>query len=186
MSAVPSPERLAALLRAADPLAAARAAGVAPAGEIAWTRGPDPAGWLVDGDAERPVAEHRAAHAAGRPSVAALAYGRGAEPDRVAARLHALALLAAETGLLRAVCPVPGEGTAGRPGSWGVEDLTVVAVCRLALPDGVRVRPHWRLLGAGACQVAAAFGADDWVLPEVSGDDPVHLAEAVGRTAVAR
>ncbi len=183
---VPSPERLAALLRAADPLAAARAAGVAPGGEIAWTRGPDPAGWLVDGDDERPLAEHRAAHAAGRPSVAALAYGRGADPARVAARLHALALLAAETGLLRAVCPVPGEGAAGRPGSWGVEDLTVVAVCRLALPADVRVRPHWRLLGAGACQVAAAFGADEWVLPEGSGDEPGHLAEAVGRTAVAR
>jgi hypothetical protein len=186
VSGVAPPERLAALLRAADPIAAARAAGIAPGGEIAWTRGPDPTGWLVDGDAERPVAEHRAAHAAGRPSVAALAYGRGADPDRIAARLHALALIAAETGLLRAVCPVPGEGAAGRPGSWGVEDLTVVAVCRLALPDDVRVRPHWRLLGAGACQVAAAFGADEWVLPAGSADDPPHLAEAVGRRAVAR
>ena len=92
--------------------------------------------------------------------------------------------LAAETGLLRAVCPVPGDGTEDRPGSWGVEDLTVVAVCRLALPEGVAVRPHWRRLGPAACQVAVAFGATGWRIPEDDRADAAHLAAAVGAEAV--
>ena len=177
-------DRLAALLRARDPLAAARAAGVAPVAAVLVERGPAPAAWLVDGDEERPVAEHAAAHAAGRPSEAAVAYGAGHEPDAVAERIAALARLAAETGLLRAVCPVPGDGTDDRPGSWGVEDLTVVAVCRLALPEGVAVRPHWRRLGPAACQVAVAFGATGWRIPEDDRADTAHLAAAVGAEAV--
>jgi hypothetical protein len=178
--------RLAEILRERDPLAAARAAGVGPGGEVAVERGPAPAGWLVDGDAERPVAEHAAAHAAGRPSEAAVAYGAGHDPEPVAARIEALARLARETGLLRAVCPVPAEGTQERPGSWGVEDLTVIAACRLALPEGVAVRPHWRRLGPAACQVAVAFGATGWRIPDGDPADAAHLAAAVGAEAVTR
>jgi hypothetical protein len=175
-----------ALLRARDPLAAARAAGSRPGGPLTYARAGAPGDWLVDGDEERPVEEHRAAHAAGRPSEAAVAYGAGHDPERVADRVLALAALAAETGLLRAVQPVPAEGTPERPGSWGVEDLTVIAVCRLALPDGVMVRPHWRRLGPAACQIAAAFGATDWLIPDDDATDPAWLAAAVGRTAAER
>jgi hypothetical protein len=139
--------RLEALLRAGDPLAAARAAGVRVGARVALGRDADRAGRLVDGDEERPVAEHRAAHAAGTPSEAAVAYGAGRDPAAIAKRIDELATLARETGLLRAVAPVPAEGGAARPGSWGVEDLTIVAVCRLAMPDGVGVRPHWVRLG---------------------------------------
>jgi 2-iminoacetate synthase ThiH len=151
---------------------------------VAVERGPAPAGWLVDGDEERPVAEHAAAHAAGRPSEAAVAYGAGRDPRLVAERIDALARLARETGLLRAVCPVPGEGTPERPGSWGVEDLTVIAACRLALPEGVAVRPHWRRLGPAACQVAVAFGATGWRVPAGDRADTARLAAAVGAEAV--
>jgi hypothetical protein len=179
-------ERIAALLGARDPLAAARAAALDPAAPITYGSDGPPDGWLVDGDQERPVAEHRAAHAAGRPSEAALAYGAGRDVGAVAARLAELAELAAETGMLRAVCPVPADGSADRPGSWGVEDLTVIAACRLALPDGVAVRPHWRRLGPAACQIAAAFGATDWRVPADDRSDPAALAAAVGRVAVPR
>lgn len=179
-----SAARLAELLRARDPLAAARAAGVQPCGEVTVERGPAPAGWLVDGDHEGSVEQHRAAHASGRPSEAALAYGAGHRPEAVAERLAALAALAAETGLLRAVCPVPADGTGERPGSWGVEDLTVIAACRLALPSEVAVRPHWRRLGPGACQIAVSFGATGWRIPDDDRTDAVGLAAAVGRTAV--
>jgi hypothetical protein len=172
--------RLAELLRACDPLAAARAAGVVAGGAVAVVRPDDRASWLVDGDEERPVAEHRAAHAAGTPSEAAVAYGDGHDPDGVAARIDALAALARETGLLRVVAPVPAEGGAARPGSWGVEDLTVVAVCRLAMPEGVAVRPHWVRLGPAACQVAVAFGASQWLIPEGDTTDAGALAAAVG------
>jgi hypothetical protein len=41
-------------------------------------------------------------------------------------------------------------------------------------------------LGPGLCQVALAFGANDWVIPEGDRSDPVLLAQAVGRTAVPR
>jgi 2-iminoacetate synthase ThiH len=177
-------QEILAVLEAADPLAAAPA--TAPGGPVTWTRDAAPADWLVDGDLERPVAEHEAAHAAGRPSEAAVAYGAGTTPQQVADRLDALAALARRTGLLRAVCPVPGEGSSARPGSWGVEDMTVIAAARLALPAGVRVRPHWRRLGPATCQVATAFGADDWVIPDGDPTDPAALAAAAGREAVAR
>jgi hypothetical protein len=172
--------RLEELLRAGDPLAAARAAGVRVGARVALGREADRAGWLVDGDEERPVAEHRAAHAAGGSSEAAVAYGAGHDPAAVAARIDELAALARETGLLRAVAPVPAEGGAARPGSWGVEDLTVIAVCRLAMPDGVGVRPHWVRLGPAACQVAVAFGASEWLIPEGDRTDAAALASAVG------
>jgi hypothetical protein len=171
---------LEALLRDGDPLAAARAAGVRVGGRVAVVGGADRDGWLVDGDVERPVEEHRAAHAAGTPSEAAVAYGAGHDPGRIAARIDALAALARETGLLRAVAPVPAEGGAARPGSWGVADLTIVAVCRLAMPDGVGIRPHWVRLGPAACQVAVAFGASEWRIPEGDGTDAASLAAAVG------
>lgn len=179
-------ERIAALLAARDPLAAARAASLDAGAPITYGSEAAPDGWLVDGDEERPVAEHRAAHRDGRPSEAALAYGAGRDTREVAVRLVALAELAAETGLLRAVCPVPADGTPDRPGSWGVEDLTVIATCRLALPEGVAVRPHWRRLGPAACQIAAAFGATDWRVPADDRSDPAALAAAVGREAVPR
>ena len=75
---------------------------------------------------------------------------------------------------------MPAEGTAERPGSWGVEDLTVVAACRLALPDDVAVRPHWRRLGPAACQIAVAFGASQWLVPEDDRTELDRLAGGVG------
>lgn len=173
------------LLRSADPLAAARLLPP-PDPQVTWTRGAAPADWLVDGDTERPVDDHRAAHAEGRPSEAVVTYGAGADPEAIADRLLALGDLARETGLLRAICPVPAEGGSERPGSWGVEDLTVIAAARLACPDATWVRPDWRRLGSGACQVATAFGANDWQIPDADRADPDLLASAAGRTAVER
>jgi hypothetical protein len=167
------------LLRAADPLRAARAAGVGTGRTVTALSAPPP-GALLDGDVEGAVADHRAAHAEGRPSEAAIAYGAGHDPAAVAARIADLAALAAETGLLRAVCPVPAEGTPERPGSWGVEDLTVIAACRWAMPPGVGVRPHWRRLGPAACQIAVAFGASEWLVPEDGAADLDRLAAGIG------
>jgi hypothetical protein len=172
-------EELARLLAERDPLRAARAAGVRPGAVVRRAREADEER-LADGDEEGALADHRAAHAAGRPSEAAVAYGAGHPPEAVAARIHALAALARETGLLRSVCPVPAEGSAERPGSWGVEDLTVIAVCRLALPEEVAVRPHWRRLGPAACQVAVAFGASEWLVPDEAREEAGRLAAAVG------
>lgn len=172
---------LAALLRARDPLAAARANGTDD-GPIVVRRGPAPGEWFADTHEEAPVGQHRAAHLAGRPSEAVVRYGHGVSEDHVARRLDELARLAEETGLLRAVTPVPAEGTEHRPGSWGVEDLTVVAACRAALPATVHVRPSWTHLGPAACQIAVAFGATAWAVPEDDRTDVERLAAGIGRT----
>lgn len=174
------------LLRRRDPLAAARLGDRPPPTEVTWTRAPAPAGWLVDDGAEGDVAAHRAAHAAGRQSEAVVIYGAGVPEEHVADRLLALAALQDETGLLRGVTLVPAEGSASRPGSWGVEDLVVVAAARAVLPTVPWIRPSWALLGPGAAQVAVAFGATDWMIPPGDDTDPAHLAGAIGCRAVAR
>lgn len=171
--------RLSDLLRDGDPLAAARAGGVR-IRTVTTMREADRAGWLIDGDLEGSLDAHRAAHAAGRPSEAVVAYGAGHRAEDVAARIDALAELARATGMLRAVCPVPAEGTAERPGSWGVDDLTTIAVCRLALPESVGVRPDWVRLGPGVCQIAVAFGASAWLVPDDDRSDLDRLAAGVG------
>jgi 2-iminoacetate synthase ThiH len=84
--------------------------------------------------------------------------------------------------MLRIVHTVPCEGGPDRPGSWGVEDLTVVAAARLALPADVEVAPSWSRLGPAACQVAVAFGATAWIVPADDTTDLAHLADAIGRT----
>jgi hypothetical protein len=153
-------DELVELIRRGDPLAAARGLPEARTIAVRWTGADD---------------EPR------DDDTAIVSYGAGMAAEEVADRLLALAHAATETGSPRSVVLAPVEGTAQRPGSWGVEDLTVVAAARRALPRGVRVRPDWRRLGPGLCQVATAFGADEWVLPEAEPADPAVLAEAMGR-----
>ncbi len=143
------------ILRARDPLAAAR--GVTPVRLVTWTRGD-----------ETLTAE-------------SLPYGTEVAPEVTAD--HLLALAARPMGEVRAVRPVPAEGS---PGSWGVQDLAVIAATRLALPDVEWIRPSWVTLGPALSQVAVAFGANDWVIPDGDRTDPDLLAAAVGCEAVAR
>jgi hypothetical protein len=171
------------LIRGRDAIAAA---GELPTSrDVTFTRDAAPADLLVDGDGERPVDAHRGAHLAGRPSEATVIYGEGVDAERVADRLLDLAGLADETGMLQAVCPVPATGVL-TPGSWGVEDLTVIAAARRVLGLSVRVRPSWARLGAQTCGVTLAFGADDLALPVDDPTDVALLAAAVGRRAVER
>lgn len=179
-------DELIALLEVPDPLRAAELSGVTPGGVVTFSRTPPPAAWFRDGDREAPVADHRAAHAGGIPSEAIVAYGAGVPASQTVDRLLALAGLAEQTGMLRAVSPVPAKGNAHRPGSWGVEDLVVIGVARHVLPDDVQVRPDWIHLGAAASQIAVAFGATDWQLPEDDVTDVAWLVGAVGYRAVPR
>lgn len=174
------------LLETPDPLRAAELAGVVPGSTVTYSRSPAPAEWFRDGEVEEPVSAHRAAHERGVPSEAIVAYGAGTHAAHTVDRLLELAELARETGLLRAVSPRPGEGTADRPGSWGVEDLVVIGMARHLLPDDVQVRPDWRHLGAAASQIAVAFGATDWQLPADDDTDVEWLVASVGYRAVPR
>jgi len=179
-------DALVALLATPDPLRAAELAGVAPGGVVTYSRTPVPSDWFVDTHGEQPVADHRAAHAAGTPSVALVTYGAGIPAAQSVDRLIALGELARETVLLRAVSPTPAAGNASRPGSWGVEDLAVIALARCVLPDATLVRPDWIQLGPAASQIAVAFGATDWQIPADDATDAEWLAGAVGYRAVAR
>lgn len=176
-------DELVALLRERDAIAIAAALDASR--EITYTRSPSPAGWLSDGAAEQSIEAHREAHAAGRPSEAAVLYGEGVTAEHTADRLLELAELARETRMLRAVCPIPAEGVR-TPGSWGVEDLTVIAAARRTLDASVRVRPSWTRLGAQTCAVALAFGADDLVVPPDDPTDISLLAQSAGKQAVER
>jgi hypothetical protein len=176
-------EELQAMLRGRD--AVAIAAGLTSVREVTYTRSGPPDAWLIDGDAEQPITAHRKAHTEGRPSEAAVLYGEDVPPEHTADRLLELATLARETGLLRAVCPIPAAGVR-TPGSWGVEDLTVIAAARRTLDPSVRVRPSWTRLGAQTCAVALAFGADDLAVPVDDPTDVDLLARSAGRVAVER
>jgi hypothetical protein len=187
MREMPSRADMVAILSGHDPIAAGRrAAALTTERIVTYTRDGPPPGWLVDEDREGALEEHAAAHEAGIASEAVVAYGAEHEPEQVADRLLGLAELAAASDLLVAACPVPDEGDERRPGSWGVEDLSVIAAARLCLPQVRWIRPSWRLLGPPACQVALAFGANDWTLPADDPTDVEHLANAVGARAVER
>jgi hypothetical protein len=148
-----------ALLDARDPIAAA--AGINPPMEITWER-------------EVPGAR--------RDGEVVVRYGAGSTHADIADRLLAIA---ADTAGVAAVRLVPGPDAEDRPGSWGVDDMLVTAVTRRVLPD-IPIRPDWSALGGPACQVAVAFGADEWIIPVDDDSDPEHLAQALGVRAVAR
>jgi hypothetical protein len=150
-------DQVIALLDARDPIAAA--GGLEPPTEVGWLRGaPDGQG------------------------VECVRYGAGTTHAQVADRLLQVAQ---QPGDVRAVLLVPGHDTPERPGSWGNEDLLVAAVARRVLPH-TPIRLDWSQVGEAACQVAVAFGADEWVIPADADADPDHLAAAVGARAVAR
>ena len=169
-----------------DPLRAAELAGVTPGGTVTYSRAELPVDWFVEIAGEQPVSAHRAAHATGTPSVAVVAYGAGVPPEHTVDRLIALADLARDTGLLRAVSPTPGDGDASRPRVLGGRG-----------PDGDRTGappaarrdaggPDWIRLGPAASQIAVAFGATDWQIPAGDRTDAEWLAGAVGYRAVPR
>jgi len=179
-------DELIALLENPDPLAAAQLAGVTPGGVVTYATTSAPADWLRESDREQPIEAHRDAHRRGIPSEAIVAYGAGVSAAHTVDRMIELAGVARETGLLRSVCPVPGEGNAQRPGSWGVEDLVVIGIARSLMPPEVQIRPDWLHLGAAASQIAIAFGATDLVVSDDETADVEWLAGAVGYRAVPR
>jgi 2-iminoacetate synthase ThiH len=187
MPEIPTRAELIEMLSGHDPVAAGkRASGSSDERIVTYTREDPPPDWLVDGEQEGSLADHVNAHRAGTTTEAVIAYGAEHSPEQVAERLLGLAELAARYEQLAAACPVPDEGDHRRPGSWGVEDLSVIAATRLCLPQVRWIRPSWRLLGAPACQIAVAFGANDWRLAADDQTDVESLATAVGARAVER
>ena len=104
----------------------------------------------------------RAARAAGlRASRLTVAKPAG---DRKAEILERMAACAATPGGLARVNPLPRNVPVDTP-TTGYEDVRMVALARLSLPDGhdsapVRVEVDWSLYGPKLAQVALTFGAD--------------------------
>lgn len=101
-------------------------------------------------------------------------YGRGNDDGDVADRLLALARDGATAVAVR-----PAASSESHPGSWGVEDLVVIAAARALLPDA-EIEADWDALGASGCQVAVAFGLSAWRVPDGDDTDLAQLADAVG------
>lgn len=135
------------------------------------------------------LAIHREAHRLGLQSTASVRYGSGEAPDERVAHLLRLSALQRETGGLLAVRPEPWD-----PERWpvddfldlplttGLEDLRMVAVCRLAFP-GVHVEVSWRMVDDKLAQTALRFGADTlsaaswrrW--PEPAGEEGPEISD---------
>lgn len=161
--------------------------------------------WAPGSDADAATLDvHRAAHAAGLRTVVALPYRRGALGDTLLDRIHGIAELAAATGGVAAVAPLPDftEHASPLDGTAGTEDVTVFALARLALGHAV---PHFTLdthvlghklggllLSSGVCDVVGAQARAAWPTPTDDAPRPLNqdrvtrlLVEA-RRTAVRR
>ncbi|MBX6394507.1 MAG: hypothetical protein IRY98_02110 [Alicyclobacillaceae bacterium] len=109
---------------------------------------------------------HRCAHEAGLPSSASVRYGAQESLEDRARHLSLLGALQRESGGLVAVRIEPWD-----PERWplpehldlapttGLDDLRMVAVCRLALPE-IHVEVSWRMWDDKLAQTALGFGAD--------------------------
>lgn len=85
--------------------------------------------------------------------------------DRVAAAQRTDTFLRAAEwqrrfGGIAAINPLPMAMTAFRP-TTGYDDVKMVAIARLALPDVPHIQVDWQRYGPKLAQVALTFGADD-------------------------
>ncbi|MGH7446250.1 MAG: hypothetical protein ACRELT_01730, partial [Longimicrobiales bacterium] len=69
---------------------------------------------------------------------------------------------------VQVISPLPMSLAAFRP-TTGYEDVKVVALARLAVPEDTRIQVDWQRYGPKLAQVALTFGADD--LDNVSASD---------------
>jgi len=70
------------------------------------------------------------------------------------------AALQEEFGCIQAIDPLPARLAAYRP-TTGYDDVKMVAVARLAVPNVPSVQVDWQRYGPKLAQVALTFGADD-------------------------
>jgi aminodeoxyfutalosine synthase len=115
---------------------------------------------------ESPEAAVEALVAAGYERVR-LTMARPSAGDRVPALLRAVELRE-RFPQVHAISPLPMSLAAFRP-TTGYEDVKVVALARLAVPEDTRIQVDWQRYGPKLAQVALTFGADD--LDNVSPSD---------------
>jgi aminodeoxyfutalosine synthase len=82
------------------------------------------------------------------------------DPADAAGILRRVRDLQVETGLIRALAPLPLRPDPSRP-STGYDDVKHVAVARLVVDNVETIQVDWIVYGPKLAQVALAFGADD-------------------------
>ena len=109
---------------------------------------------------------HRAAHALGLPTAAAMVFGQGESDADRATHLELLTALQAETGGFRSFTPAGhlhdvAAGERSLEEATSVEYLKVLAVCRLQLESIANVQANWPTQGVKVLQMGLRFGAND-------------------------
>lgn len=116
-------------------------------------------------DADTWLEVHRTAHRLGIPSNATILYGHvESAADRVDHLLR-LRALQDETGGFQALVPLPfhpaGTKFAQLRRVSPLEDLRMIAFCRLVLDNFPHIKAYWVSLGVPVAQIALEYGADD-------------------------
>lgn len=115
--------------------------------------------------ADKWLAVHRAAHRVGLKSTATMTYGLGETLEERVEHLLLIRALQDETGGFRAFIPWSfqrGRTVLDLPPTGGMEYLQVVAISRLLLDNVPHLQAGWVTEGPKLCQIALAFGADDF------------------------
>jgi cyclic dehypoxanthinyl futalosine synthase len=111
------------------------------------------------------LAVHRAAHALGVPSTAAMLFGAGETMEHRLNHLEALRQLQEETGGFTAFIPAAFQPVTARvPGfeeATAVECLKTLAISRMVLDNIPNIEADWKIQGLKALQMALRFGAND-------------------------
>jgi cyclic dehypoxanthinyl futalosine synthase len=110
-------------------------------------------------------AVHRAAHALGLPTTAAMHFGAGETHEHRIAHLEALNHLQQETGGFTAFLPTvfqpAASGLRGFEEATAVEYLKTLSIARLVLDNLPNLQADWPTQGLKTLQMALRFGAND-------------------------
>ncbi|MEO6802580.1 MAG: dehypoxanthine futalosine cyclase [Granulicella sp.] len=111
------------------------------------------------------LAVHRAAHALGLPTTAAMHFGAGETHEHRIAHLEALNHLQQETGGFTAFVPTvfqpAASGLRGFEEATAVEYLKTLSIARLVLDTIPNLQADWPTQGLKTLQVSLRFGAND-------------------------
>jgi len=111
------------------------------------------------------LAAHRAAHALGIPTTAAMHFGAGETHEHRIAHLEALNHLQQETGGFTSFIPTvfqpAASGLRGFEEATAVEYLKTLSIARLVLDTIPNLQADWPTQGLKTLQMALRFGAND-------------------------
>jgi cyclic dehypoxanthinyl futalosine synthase len=148
-------------------------------------------------------AVHKAAHEAGLKTTCTMTYGMVETKAERIEHLIKLRELQDETGGFRAFIPWSfqrGHTVLTTPPAGGMEYLRIVAIARLVLDNIPNLQAGWVTEGPKLCQLAMAFGANDFggilvdevvvgatgVVYRVDKEEALRLIRGTGRTPAQR